>query len=291
MPFDDGWQTDNALGDLNAPLINLERMQPRFLLAQGPMRGRDRVARPCGPADHRRRRRAGHLRGHQGADVSTRSVAPPQRWAPSGHRPRPGRSAANSPPPTTSRCTTSRWIRRCPLRRDQSPRISTDTGYPHGRLAGQGPARAGQPDRRHGRWQRQRLRGLGGFRAHARRDDPDLRAFRIDPNLAWGNQLITSDVQGGYYRADYQRRRWLADFGVDEVKSVSGNGSNTTFVNADARYQLSRDIGVGGVANVRHSDRQYRLVAGRLLRQCQLRAAPGAHRSTTPPTRRPRMRR
>jgi hypothetical protein len=76
--------------------------------------------------------------------------------------------------------------------------------------------------------------------------------FRIDPNLTWGNQLITSDVQGGYYRAGYQSRRWNADFGVDEVKSVSGNGSDTTFINADARYQLTRDTGVGGVANLRH---------------------------------------
>jgi hypothetical protein len=78
-------------------------------------------------------------------------------------------------------------------------------------------------------------------------------AFHIDPNLAWGNQLITSDVQGGYYRLDYQSRRWLADFDVDEVSSVSGNGSNTTFLTGNARYQLSRDAGIGGVVNVRRS--------------------------------------
>jgi len=78
--------------------------------------------------------------------------------------------------------------------------------------------------------------------------------FRIDPNLAWGNQLITSDVQGGYYRVDYQGRRWLADFGVDEVKSVSGDTPTTTFLTGDARYQLSRDTGIGGVANLRYSD-------------------------------------
>ncbi|HYR13860.1 MAG TPA: SdrD B-like domain-containing protein, partial [Mycobacterium sp.] len=57
----------------------------------------------------------------------------------------------------------------------------------------------------------------------------------------------------GYYRVDYQSRRWLADFGVDQVSSVSGTGSSTTFVNADARYQLSRDTGFGGVVNVRRS--------------------------------------
>src|SRR5437660_1064976 len=49
-------------------------------------------------------------------------------------------------------------------------------------------------------------------------------------------------------------RRWLADFGVDQVRPVSGNGSNTTFVNGDARYQLSRDTGLGGVVYVRRND-------------------------------------
>src|SRR2546430_17400697 len=78
-------------------------------------------------------------------------------------------------------------------------------------------------------------------------------AFRIDPNLAWGNQLIPSDAQGGYYRVDYQSRRWRADFGGDQVSSVSGAGSSTTFVNSDARYQLSRDTGIGGVVNIRRS--------------------------------------
>ena len=73
--------------------------------------------------------------------------------------------------------------------------------------------------------------------------------FRIDPNLTWGNQLISNDVQGGYYRLDYQGRRWLADAGVDEVRPVSGIGGSTTFLTGDARYQLSRDWGIGGVAN------------------------------------------
>jgi len=33
--------------------------------------------------------------------------------------------------------------------------------------------------------------------------------FRIDPNLTWGNQLISNDMEGGYYLLDYQNRRWL----------------------------------------------------------------------------------
>ena len=78
--------------------------------------------------------------------------------------------------------------------------------------------------------------------------------FRIDPDMTWGDQLISNDAQGGYYRLNYQSRQWLADIGVDEVRSVSGLGANTTFVTGDSRYQLSRDWGVGGVANTSHTD-------------------------------------
>jgi hypothetical protein len=78
--------------------------------------------------------------------------------------------------------------------------------------------------------------------------------FRIDPGMTWGNQLISNDAQGGYYRLNYQSRQLLADVGIDEVRSVSGLGSNTTFLTGDLRYQLSRDWGAGGVANASHSD-------------------------------------
>ena len=48
MPFDDGWQVDNALGDINTPLIDLARQQARFLLTSAPMQGFDTEWR--GPA-------------------------------------------------------------------------------------------------------------------------------------------------------------------------------------------------------------------------------------------------
>src|SRR5258708_3901599 len=39
MPFDGGWQADNALGDLNTPDISLARIQPRFYLPTAPIQG------------------------------------------------------------------------------------------------------------------------------------------------------------------------------------------------------------------------------------------------------------
>jgi hypothetical protein len=78
--------------------------------------------------------------------------------------------------------------------------------------------------------------------------------FRIDPNMTWGNQVISDDMQGAYYRVGYQSRQWLADAGIDEVRSVSGLGTDTTFLTGDTRYQLSRDWGIGSVANISRSD-------------------------------------
>ena len=78
--------------------------------------------------------------------------------------------------------------------------------------------------------------------------------FRIDPNMTWGNQLIIERCTGRLLPLNYQSRQWLADVGIDEVRSVSGLGTNTTFLTGDTRYQLSRDWGVGGVANVSRTD-------------------------------------
>src|SRR5262249_23091114 len=75
--------------------------------------------------------------------------------------------------------------------------------------------------------------------------------FRIEPNLAWGDQPLASDIEGGYSRVDYLSRRWLADVGVDVARSVSGTGADVTFLTGDTRYQLTTSTGVGGAANVR----------------------------------------
>ena len=62
-------------------------------------------------------------------------------------------------------------------------------------------------------------------------------AFRLDPDLFWGYVPIASDLQGAYYRANYQSRQWLWDAGVDSVTSVSGRGLNGLFFTGSVRYQ------------------------------------------------------
>jgi len=81
-----------------------------------------------------------------------------------------------------------------------------------------------------------------------------MGAFYLDPDLIWGNQPLSSDSKGGYYRAAYQSRQWAMDGGVDYVASVSGQSDATVYGTGYARYQYSYDIGVGGGANIRHSD-------------------------------------
>jgi hypothetical protein len=252
LPFDDGWQADNALGDINAPLINLARLQPRFLLAQGPMEGVETEWR--GPSALQFVAGAGKPGIYDGIKVPTFQTlggstatlgaqwAPVSRWALGGEFATARDVSLYYQPPSTTVATVA------------TERISSTTGlltaaWQDGSSRAQINVIDGTVDGNGnslGVW-------VDGWRTQGAMTQ-SFGAFRIDPHLAWGNQLITSDAQGGYYRVDYQSRRWLADFGVDQVSSVSGMGSTTTFVNGDARYQLSRDSGLGGVVNVRRSD-------------------------------------
>jgi hypothetical protein len=250
MPFDGGWQADNGLGDLNAPLITLARIQPRFILSTGTMLGAETEWH--GPDGLQIVAGGGEPGVFEGIKVPTFDTlggstatlgaqwSPAAQWTIGGEY--AGAHDANlyyQPPDSTL------------LPADISnQRISSDTGllsaawqegstkaqlnFIDGTLDGNGNAFGVWADASHTQ---------GAFTQM-------FGAYRIDPNLAWGNQLITSDVQGGYYRLGYQSRRWTADFGIDEVLSVSGSGVNSTFVNGDARYQLSRDTGIGGIVNV-----------------------------------------
>jgi len=252
MPFDDGWQLDNALGDINTPLIDLARQQPRFLLTSAPMQGFDTEWR--GPAGLQLLAGGGEPGIYEGIKVPTFQTLGGTTGT---------LGAQWSPAPQWSVGAELAAARDVTLYYESLDNTATTATLPHF-SSNTGFLSAG--------WQEGSTRaqlnvidgsvdGLGNAfgtwldAAQTRGAFTNaFGLFHIDPNLAWGNQVITNDVQGGYYRLGYQTRRWVADIGVDEVRSVSGDGASTTFVNADARYQLSRDVGVGGVANLRHSD-------------------------------------
>jgi hypothetical protein len=257
MPFDGGWQADNALGDLNAPLIGLARQESRFLLYSGPMLGADTEWR--GPSGVQFVASAGEPGIYDGIKVPTFETiggstatlgaqwSPAPQWSVGGEY-----AGAHDVAPFL-------WLQPVdgqPLPPDATQRISTNTGFLS--AAWQAPNNRAQLSVIDGTMDgnANSFGAWADFQHSHAGFTQSLGAFHIDPNLAWGNQLLANDMQGGYYRLDYQSRRWLSGFDIEQVNSVSGQGPDTTFANANARYQLSRDTGIGGVVNVLYTKTQ-----------------------------------
>jgi len=251
MPFDGGWMADNALGDVNSPDIGLARAQARFYLPTGAVQGLTTEWR--GPSGLQVLAGGGVPGVYDGIEVpnfrtlggSTATAgaqwSPAAQWTVGGQVIRAhdanlaigpvvdGAPLASS----TTGLLTAAW-------QDHGERVQMNLidGGVSGNGNGSGNAVGGWVD---GSITQGRVLQNAGL-------------FRIGPTMTWGNQVISNDMQGGYYRLDYQARRWIADIGIDEVHSVSGLGSNVTFLTADTRYQLSRDWGVGGVSNISRAD-------------------------------------
>ena len=247
MPFDGGWQTDNAIGDLNAPDVNLARLQARFYLPTGPMQGATTEWR--GPDDLQIVAGGGVPGLYDGIvvpnfrtlDGSTATAG--AQWSPSPHWTVGGQFIeahdvnlavgqiidAGSLLSSDTGLLSALW-------QDRAARIQFN--LLDGDVSGKSNSLGSWVDGSIVEGHIQQSAGL----------------FRIDPNMTWGNQLIANDAQGGYYRFDYQSRQWITDVGLDEVRSVDHLGNDTTFLTGDARYQILRDWGVGGVGNVSRSD-------------------------------------
>jgi hypothetical protein len=250
MPFDGNWQADNALGDLNSPNIGLARVQSRFFLPTGPIQGLATEWR--GPSDLQIVAGGGVpgiysgilVPDFQTLDGSTATAG--AQWSPASHWVvggqfieahnvdlAVGNSLAN--PALSSRLTSTTGLVSAAWA-DKGERVQLN--LLDGEVSGNSNA--------FGAW-------IDGSMTQGRFTQ-NAGLFRIDPDVTWGNQLISNDLQGGYYRLNYQSRQWLADAGVDEVRSVSGLGTNTTFLTGDTRYQIFRDWGVGGVGNLAITD-------------------------------------
>jgi hypothetical protein len=247
MPFDGNWQADNALGDLNAPDIGLAQLQSRFYLPTGPMQGVATEWR--GPSGLQIIAGGGVPGIYDGIvvpdfrtlDGSTATAG--AQWSPAAHWTVGGqlieaRDVNLSIGPVidgaslmsaTTGLLSAGW---------QGDSEHLQINVLDGEIAGKSNSFGGWVDG---------SMTQGHFLQNA-------GLFRIDPNVTWGNQLISNDMQGGYYRLNYTSRQWISDVGIDQVYSVDGLGTNTTFLTGDSRYQLSRDLGVGGVANISRAD-------------------------------------
>jgi hypothetical protein len=247
MPFDGGWHADAGLGDLNLPMIDLARFQSRFILPSAPLQGFSTEWR--GPYGLQWVAGGGEPGVYSGLGVSDfvdaggrigslgAQWSPSPQWSLGGElasahdvRLYPGAWALE--PDATSTTTgmlTGAW---------QGSLTRAQVTLVDGATTTMGSALGAWVD----------ATTVSGHLSQS------YGAFRIDPNLIWGDQLITNDVQGAYYQWDYQSRRGFAQVGVDQAWSVSGRAPESTFVSTNGRYQLSRDVGVGGAVNTRRSE-------------------------------------
>jgi hypothetical protein len=247
LAFDGGWSADNALGDVNSPDIGLARLQTRFFLPTASMQGVSSEWR--GPQGLELLGGAGQPGIYDGIEIPDFKSLPGSmatfgaQFSPAAHWSVGGQiieahdvnlaigalvdgSALRS---STATLLSAAWA-------DQGERLQFNVLDDD--ISAKGNGVGAWLDATETRGHVQQTAGL----------------FRIDPDMSWGNQVISNDLEGGYYRFDYQDRRWILDAGVDEVRSVSGLGSDITFLTGDARYQLARDWGVGGAANLSRAD-------------------------------------
>jgi hypothetical protein len=253
MPFNGGWQADNGVGDLNSPLIGLARQQPRFLLTSSPMLGLTSEWR--GPSQLQIVAGGGEPGVFEGLAVPSfqtlggATATLGAEWSPAPHWALGGQAI------TTRDTNLYDYNYGIPLQNvlegSAPARFSSTTGYltaawqennahaqlnvVDGSVNGNGNAVGAWLD----------ASATQGFVTHS------AGLFRIEPNLAWGDQPLASDIEGEYYRLNYLSRRWLADVGVDVARSVSGTGADVTFFTGDTRYQLTTSTGIGAAANVR----------------------------------------
>jgi hypothetical protein len=246
LAFDGGWRADSGLGALNSPVIGLARSQTRFYLPTWPIAGA--LTEWHGPAGAHLVAGVGVPGVYGGIQVpafqtlggSTATVG--GQWSPLPHWTVGAQfseatnvnlvlSSGNGTSETGSSRTGYLGI----AWREKSDSVQLNLLEGTVNNSGQG----------RGFWLDATL--------NSGRYQNNFGIFRLDPGLAWGNQIFSSDTQGGYYRVNYQARQWQFNAGIDEVLSVSGQGSNSTYVTGDARYQYSRDLGFGATANFRRN--------------------------------------
>lgn len=239
------WRLDNGLGVINTPATPLQRNQYRFYLPTVAFAGassewhddRDGLllqgaAGRAGIYDGTR------IAGFDVADGHVAALNAQWRWA-------PGWTGAVSFLGTQGRIV--------PDDRGEAVFESGDTRALYAATAWQGARDSVQfnllssrldPDSATGAWID--ASASRGRYAH------NYGAFRLGEGLAWGSYPISNDVQGGYYRINYQYARGSWNAGVDAIDSISGKGFDGLYASSFARYQASAALGYGGSLNLRH---------------------------------------
>lgn len=260
MPFDGGWRLDNALGLVNLPLIDIARMGQRISMAAPALVGLRSVAHQGGLDLYAASGQSGQLWGYpvSGFELTggrygfigaqERVFVPNGKWT-------WGSMLAQATNVPSVLAQSSIGLGRLNaqggyigLRRDwgnvQSPNAATylqanliassNTGSDFTGVANP-PA--------NGAW----LEGGFADGAHLH----SWGAFRLDPGLAWLDQPMVSDLQGGFWRHSWRTRQWSTEVALELFQSVSGKTPDGYFSNANVRYQYSSTTSYGAGVSLR----------------------------------------
>ena len=244
MPFDGGWRASNGAGNLNSPSIDLVRFQPRWILPSSPMLGALTEWRNLGgtqltagvgePGVFNGIYVPGFRRLGGTATTAGGQWALSPRWS-SGLQ-YYGADDVTSPlqPELDAPRFTSHSMFAATAWQDANERyqlnvIGSDNSF-NGTHYG----------------------GWGDGYVQTGRYGHGFGAFWLGSTLAWGNQLLGSDIRGAYYRLNYASRRWIWDAQIDYTDPVGESQfDTTTFVSANTRYQIWQDLAIGGGGNAR----------------------------------------
>lgn len=245
LAFDGGWRADNGVGMLNTPAIDLARQQYRFYLPTFPMVGLttewvrtggwQAQASAGEPGVYDGQRVAGFTRLGGALVTGGAQFSPAPGW-------QAGFQAvhANNVPVGT-------------IANDPSAR--SHGGSMYAATAWQDASHRIQLNLMDSKMGDERHRFSAWFDGEGRsgRYRHNYGLFRFDPGAAWAYSPVNGDVEGGYYRLNYQSQQWIWSAGADSVNSITGRGVSGLYGNGSIRYQVDRSLGVGGGATMRHS--------------------------------------
>lgn len=261
LPFDDGWIANNGLGTLYTPSIDLARNQYRFYIPTFPVFGvstewlhQDKVQLQFatgnpGVFDGIQLNGFSQLGGSMTMAGAQWNVSP--QWQVGAQMVSTHRVSS------TVSGTSFNDFFNLPSSADNT-KLSGESFY--GTAAWQGEDTRVQANILHS--QNNISSNATGIWLDAKkrigRVSHNAGIFRLDPDLAWGYTPISNDIEGVYYRANYNSRQWLLDGGFDAVKSISGDSANGVLMTGSVRYQVSQALGIGGSATYRNAENDAR---------------------------------
>ena len=242
-----GWQADNSLGVLSAPLPDLQRVQERFFVPVNPLLGAGSEWRN---RDGLQLHAAigtpgtfipGRLSGFETGDGHTAALA--ANWKAVS-----GWEAAVSLVTTEGRSDDEDFPEFGPSGDGDSvfgaaAWSGENTRVQFNALASRNSDQRGRTDSPYGAWIDASSRA--GWYRH------NYGLFYLRPELNWGGLWMNNDASGGYYRISHQRMRWSWSASVDHLSPVSDTRDDSTFASGTLRYQVRAGLGVGSTATYR----------------------------------------